>query len=161
VKRLLDAEAKVVASARNLPAMIERCSGVIVNISSVAALFPQIPLLHYSAAKAALITYSKGLAKEVASSGVRVNIVTPGNVESPGADAIRQDIFNAFGIDPSAVVAGIPLGRLGVPTDIAELVGFLVSDRTAWITGSNFIADGGESPGVCAFSMGMRLLPVQ
>ena len=126
--------------------MIERCSGVIVNISSVAALFPQIPLLHYSAAKAALITYSKGLAKEVASSGVRVNIVTPGNVESPGADAIRQDIFNAFGIDPSAVVAGIPLGRLGVPTDIAELVGFLVSDRAAWITGSNFIADGGESP---------------
>jgi len=63
-------------------------------------------------------------------------------------DAVRQDISQAYGIDPSAVVAAIPLGRAGVPTDIAELVGFLVSDRAAWITGSNFIVDGGESPGI-------------
>ncbi|MBC8067809.1 MAG: SDR family oxidoreductase, partial [Deltaproteobacteria bacterium] len=49
-------------------------------------------------------------------------------------------------IPSEALTAGIPLGRKGVPADIAELVGFLASDRGAWITGSNFIVDGGESP---------------
>ena len=133
-------------TAALLPGMLERGSGAIVNISSMAAITPMSPLLHYSAAKAALITYTKGLATEVAPRGVRVNTVTPGNVESPGADHIRQTLASAMGIDVAAISAGIPLGRPGVPTDISEIVGFLVSDRAAWITGSNFIIDGGQAP---------------
>jgi NAD(P)-dependent dehydrogenase (short-subunit alcohol dehydrogenase family) len=135
-------------TAALLPGMLERKSGVIVNISSVVALTPIPPLLHYAAAKAALITYSKGLAAELAPRGVRVNTVTPGNVQSPGADAIRSSIASDMGIHPDALTADIPLGRSGVPADIAEIVGFLVSDRAAWITGSNFIVDGGQTPSV-------------
>ncbi len=133
-------------TAALLPGMLERGSGAVVNISSMAAIVPVAPLLHYGAAKAALITYTKGLATELAPRGVRVNTVSPGNVESPGADAIRHDLTQAMGIDPSALIAGIPLGRSGVPADIAEIVGFLVSDRASWITGSNFVVDGGQVP---------------
>jgi NAD(P)-dependent dehydrogenase (short-subunit alcohol dehydrogenase family) len=132
-------------TAALLPGMIERGSGAVVNISSIAALAPMIPLMHYAAAKAALITYTKALATEVAAKGVRVNTVSPGNVESPGADYIREALASAMKIDVAAITAGVPLGRSGVPTDISEIVGFLVSDRAAWITGSNFIIDGGQS----------------
>jgi NAD(P)-dependent dehydrogenase (short-subunit alcohol dehydrogenase family) len=129
-----------------LPGMLERRSGSIVNISSGAALTPPAPLLHYSAAKAALISYGKGLATEMAPRGVRVNTVTPGNVVTPGADAVREEFTKAYGVTAEIVTSAIPLRRMGVPEDIAEIVGFLVSDRAAWTTGSNFIVDGGEYP---------------
>jgi NAD(P)-dependent dehydrogenase (short-subunit alcohol dehydrogenase family) len=135
-------------TAALLPGMIERKSGAIVNISSVAAITPMGPLLHYGAAKAALMSYTKGLATELAPHGIRVNLVTPGNVTSPGADAIRSTIGAAFGIDPAAMAASVPLGRNGVPTDISEIVGFLVSERAAWITGSELIIDGGQYPAI-------------
>lgn len=126
--------------------MIARRSGVIVNISTVAATIPTPPLAHYGAAKAALNAYSKSLASEVAAHGVRVNVVLPGNVSTPGANKIRDDMATALAVDASALTANIPLGRVGVPTDIAEMVGFLASDRAAWITGASFLVDGGESP---------------
>jgi NAD(P)-dependent dehydrogenase (short-subunit alcohol dehydrogenase family) len=69
-------------------------------------------------------------------------------VATPGADAVRADFTKAFGITTEAMTAAIPLRRMGIPQDIAELVGFLVSDRAAWITGSNFIVDGGQNPSV-------------
>jgi NAD(P)-dependent dehydrogenase (short-subunit alcohol dehydrogenase family) len=127
--------------------MLEKSSGVIVNISSGAALVSLPPLLHYASAKAALIAYGKGMATELAPKGIRVNTVTPGNVESPGADAIRGEFAAAYGIDPAAMVAAIPLGRAGVPNDVAEMVFFLSTARSAWITGANFIVDGGQHPG--------------
>ena len=126
--------------------MIARNSGVIVNISTVAALIPVPTLAHYGAAKAALNAYSKSLAAEVAPHGVRVNLVVPGNVTTPGADKIRGDFATAFGVEASALTANIPLGRVGAPTDVAAMVGFLVSDRAAWITGTSFVVDGGETP---------------
>jgi NAD(P)-dependent dehydrogenase (short-subunit alcohol dehydrogenase family) len=116
------------------------------NISTVAASIPTPPLAHYGAAKAALNAYSKSLASEVAPHGVRVVVISPGNVTSPGADKLRDDLAKGFSIDPAALTAQIPLGRKGVPADIAERVGFLVSPRGEWITGTNFIVDGGESP---------------
>jgi NAD(P)-dependent dehydrogenase (short-subunit alcohol dehydrogenase family) len=131
-----------------LPGMLERGRGSIVNISSVAALVAPGPLLHYSAAKAALISYGKGLATEMAPRGVRVNTVTPGNVVTPGADAVRAEFTKAHGVTAEMVSSAIPLRRMGVPEDIAEIVGFLVTDRAAWITGSNFIVDGGEYPSI-------------
>lgn len=135
-------------TAALLPGMLERGAGAIVNISSIVALAPPAPLVHYAAAKAALITYAKALATELAPRGVRVNTVSPGNVVSPGADAVRSSIASDLGIPVAAMTAGIPLGRAGVPADIAEIVDFLVSDRAAWITGSNFIVDGGQIQGV-------------
>ena len=128
-----------------LPMMKARRHGVIVNISSVAAFVAMPPLAHYGAAKAALNAYSKSLATELAPRGIRVNVVSPGNVTSPGADKIREDIASGAGLEPHALTAGIPLGRQGVPTDVSELVGFLVSERAAWITGSTFMIDGGEA----------------
>ncbi len=65
-----------------------------------------------------------------------------------GADVVRAEFTKAFGVTPEIMTAAIPLGRMGIPEDIAESVGFLVSDRAAWITGSNFIIDGGQSPAV-------------
>jgi NAD(P)-dependent dehydrogenase (short-subunit alcohol dehydrogenase family) len=136
-------------TAALLRGMLERKSGTIVNISSTAALTPPSgALIYYSSAKAAMNAWSKTLATEVAPQGVRVNTVTPGNVVTPGADVVRADLAKTFGISTEAMTAAIPLGRMGVPEDIAEMVGFLVSDRAAWITGSKFIVDGGQNPTV-------------
>lgn len=133
-----------------LPAMIERGAGVIVHISSSAAHVPVGALLHYSAAKAALSNYSKALAEEVAANGVRVNRVSPGMTETSAMAAVIDEIVTATGSDRDGAratlieaIGGIPLGRTGTPEDIANLVAFLVSDEAAWITGADYVIDGG------------------
>jgi NAD(P)-dependent dehydrogenase (short-subunit alcohol dehydrogenase family) len=117
--------------------------GAVVNIASTSAFDAGPVALHYGAAKAALLTYTRGMALEFAPAGVRVNAVTPGSVETPGGTEVLQEILDAMGAPMEAVSAQIPLGRRGVTSDIAEMVAFLVSDRSPWITGSNFMVDGG------------------
>ena len=95
-----------------LPPMIERGTGAIVNLSSTAALAVPVPLLHYGAAKAALIAYGAGLAKELGPAGIRVNTVTPGNVVTPGADEVRQASPIA---SPSRSRRSTPATRSGRP----------------------------------------------
>ncbi len=130
-----------------LPALREAGAGsAIVNISSGAALTPPPPLAHYGAAKAALNAYGKALAAELAPAGIRVTTIMPGNVLTPGADAIRQDIADAMGASLADITAAIPLGRPGDPRDIAEAVAYLVSDRAQWVTGVTLTVDGGELP---------------
>lgn len=130
-----------------LPALREAGpGGAIVNISSVAALTPDPPLAHYGAAKAALNAYGKALATELAPAGIRVTTIVPGNVLTPGADAIRQTFADAMGVSLADVTAGVPLGRPGDPRDIAETVAYLVSDRAQWVTGITLTVDGGELP---------------
>lgn len=130
-----------------LPAVREAGAGsVIINISSGAAVLPAGPLVHYGAAKAALNAYSKPLASELAPAGIRVTTIMPGNVLTPGADAIRQDFADAMGVSLEATTAGVPMGRPGDPRDIAEAVAFLASDRAQWVTGTTLTVDGGELP---------------
>lgn len=118
--------------------------GAIINISSESSLTPAPPVAHYGAAKAALDAYGKALAAELAPAGIRVVTVSPGNVLTPGADALRQDIADGIGVSPADLFAGIPLGRPGDPRDIAETVAFLASDRAQWITGTTLVIDGGQ-----------------
>lgn len=137
--------AAVRLNAALLPGLYERGRGSIINVSSAATLSPPPPMLHYSSAKSALATNTKGLAAEAGPRGVRVNTLTPGNVGSPGADAARQVIINAIG--GAALEAGglpFPLGRQGHVTDIAEAIAFLASDRAAWITATDLVVDGGQ-----------------
>jgi NAD(P)-dependent dehydrogenase (short-subunit alcohol dehydrogenase family) len=124
-------------------ALKESSAGAVVNIASTSAFDAGPVALHYGAAKAALLTYTRGMALELAPAGVRVNAVTPGSVETPGGTEVLQEILDAMGAPMEAVSAQIPLGRRGVTSDIAEMVAFLVSDRSPWITGSNFMVDGG------------------
>jgi NAD(P)-dependent dehydrogenase (short-subunit alcohol dehydrogenase family) len=121
----------------------ESSAGAVVNIASTSAFDAGPIALHYATAKAALLTYTRGMALEFAPAGVRVNAVTPGTVETPGGTEVLQSILDAMGADMDAITQTIPLGRRGVTGDIAEMVAFLVSERSSWITGANFMVDGG------------------
>lgn len=138
-----------------LPGMVERKSGVIIHISSIQRRLPLYEAtLAYAAAKAALTTYSKGLSKQFAPLGVRINTVAPGFIQTKAADALIERLSAETGSRETALNAlmdslgGIPLGRPGYPEEVAELVAFLASDRAASITGSEYVIDGGTLPAV-------------
>ncbi|GAB1820186.1 oxidoreductase [Herbidospora sp. RD11066] len=124
-------------TAALMPALRRSDSAAIVNVSSAGLGASPGPVAHYRAAKAALNTYTRSLAQELAPQGIRVTIVTPGPVHTPGADKVRE----AMGNPPEA--SAVPLGRLGEPSEVAELVAMLASDRGRWMTGANYYVDGG------------------
>ncbi|MDP9682582.1 NAD(P)-dependent dehydrogenase (short-subunit alcohol dehydrogenase family) [Streptomyces griseoviridis] len=128
------------------PGMRERRSGAVVHVSSAAVPTSAPPFLHYTAAKAALENYSRGLALELAPFGVRVNAVSPGRTATPGGEATREEWGKLVEAGPGQDVTAPPLGREGRPEDIADAVLFLVSDRSSWLTGRNLTVDGGEFP---------------
>jgi NAD(P)-dependent dehydrogenase (short-subunit alcohol dehydrogenase family) len=137
-----------------LPLMIAQGTGVIIHISSIQRRLPLFEAtLAYAAAKAALTTYSKGLSNEVGPKGVRVVSVAPGFTETTAATALIDRLAANAGTDQQVAreqlmqsLGGIPLGRPAWPTEVAELVAFLASDRAASITGSEYVIDGGTIP---------------
>lgn len=116
--------------------MTERGWGRIINISSVNGIKGQFGQTNYSAAKAGMAGFSKALAQEVVRKGVTVNTVSPGYVETDMVMAIRQEVRDQ-------IVAGIPMGRLAKPGEIAAVVAFLASEEAGYITGANISVNGG------------------
>ena len=117
--------------------MVAQQSGAVVNISSTAAYTGEGPS-HYCAAKAGLVGMSRSMARELASSNVRVNVVIPGPTNTPMMEGIPEEWMEQM-------IAGIPLRRMGEPVDIANMVVFLLSDASAFSTGQNFTVNGGSA----------------
>jgi len=123
-----------------LPALRASQAAAVVNISSAAASMPFGPFAHYGAAKAGLEYYSRTLAMELAPSGIRVNVVSPGVISTPGSEEFAR---TTPGFSPDDWLRYVPLGRIGATADIAEVVALLVSDRGKFLTGTNYRVDGG------------------
>lgn len=120
-----------------LPKMIEQNKGKIINIASIAGSIVGFPnLAHYSASKAAIVGFTKSLALEVARYGINVNAISPGPILTPGTMAFGEKMHEQIRMS-------IPLGRWGKPEDVANLVAFLASDESDFITGQNIVIDGG------------------
>ena len=117
--------------------MVKQKSGRIINISSVSGLAGQAGQTNYAASKAAVIGFSKSLAKELGSRNITVNVVAPGFVHT----ALTADILTEE--NTAQAVAATPLGRLGTAEDVAAAVAFLASNEASFITGQVLSVDGG------------------
>jgi NAD(P)-dependent dehydrogenase (short-subunit alcohol dehydrogenase family) len=137
-----------------IPAMVEHGGGAIVNVASVNSFFqPDAGTIDYGAAKAALVNLSKSLAQEFGAKGIHVNCISPGPVSTDlwlGDGGVAATVAAATGVDADTaretVVAGIggfATGRFTTPEEVATLVVVLASDRTANVTGANYVIDGG------------------
>ena len=137
-----------------LPQMITNKSGVIIHIGSIQAKLPLFDsTLAYAAAKAGLLNYSKGLSNEVAPKGVRVLTVSPGWIMTTSSSRLVERLaehsnfsFEEAKQELMQSLGGIPYGRPAEPKEIAELVGFLVSPRANYLTGTEYVIDGGTLP---------------
>jgi meso-butanediol dehydrogenase/(S,S)-butanediol dehydrogenase/diacetyl reductase len=133
-----------------VPEMARRGGGAIVNLSSVQGHACQPNVAAYVASKGAIHALTRAMALDHAAAGIRVNSVSPGSVRTPilslaartlGSDLSEEEVFARFG-------AAHPIGRIGEPEEIAELVAWLASDRAGFVTGADFVADGGLTAGL-------------
>jgi NAD(P)-dependent dehydrogenase (short-subunit alcohol dehydrogenase family) len=137
-----------------LPHMIKKQNGSIINISSESGRQPDTILLDYSAFKTAMLSVSKALANEFGPQGIRVNTVSPGPTRTPLWDkpgGFADNLAQQFGMDKEQAiehfakdVRQLPLGRIGLPEEIAAVVLFLASERASFVTGSEYTVNGGS-----------------
>ncbi|MBB5937406.1 2,3-dihydro-2,3-dihydroxybenzoate dehydrogenase [Streptomyces zagrosensis] len=128
--------------------MSERRSGCVVTVGSNAAGVPRTSMAAYAASKAAATMFTKCLGLELARSGVRCNVVSPGSTDTAMQRQLWTDPQAPLRVidgDPASYRVGIPLGRIAEPSDIAEAVAFLVSDRARHITMHDLYVDGGAT----------------
>jgi 3-oxoacyl-[acyl-carrier protein] reductase len=121
-----------------LPVMRKQGSGSIINIASVAGKEGNASMAPYSASKGAIITLTKTLGKELATSGIRVNCVSPALLETDMAKAMTPE-------QRALLTSKIPMGRLGNPEEVAAVVKFLASDESSFVTGQCYDVSGGRS----------------
>ncbi len=121
-----------------IEAMREQSFGRIVNISSINAQVGQFGQTNYSAAKSGMLGFTKALARESAGKGITVNAIAPGYIKTDMTSAIREDIL-------AQIIAGIPVGRMGEPEEIARCVLFLVGEGSGFITGETISINGGQN----------------
>lgn len=121
-----------------LPKMIEKKQGSIINISSIKGItqLSTLSTLTYATTKAGVISLTKSLAKAYANKGIRFNVIAPGYVETDQVKLWNEETFKKIN-------EGTLLGRMAQPSEIAPLVMFLASDEASYITGSEFLIDGG------------------
>ena len=126
-----------------LPSMIENGGGSIINMSSVASSLKGVPnRCAYSASKAAVIGLTKSIAADYVTQGIRCNAVCPGTVQSPSLEE-RLSAGGNYEEARAQFIARQPMGRIGEPEEIAELVAYLASDLAAYTTGQAMAIDGG------------------
>jgi 3-oxoacyl-[acyl-carrier protein] reductase len=116
--------------------MMKKRAGTIVNVSSIVGVHGNWGQTNYAASKAGIIGFTKSLARELGSRGVRANVVAPGYVKTQLTDVLPEEAT-------AAMLQNTPLGRLGEPEDVAGAVRFLCSDDAAFITGEVLLVDGG------------------
>ena len=116
--------------------MMKARNGRIINISSVVGIAGNAGQTNYSASKAGIIGFTKSLAKEVASRNILVNAVAPGFIETNMTDVLKQEVKDE-------IAKNIPLKRMGTPQDVANVVKFLASQDSSYITGQVISVDGG------------------
>jgi 3-oxoacyl-[acyl-carrier protein] reductase len=118
--------------------MMERKTGTIINVSSIAGRTGgALGSIHYSAAKGGLITFTKGLAKELGPYGVRVNAVSPGVIDTPYHEQFSSpEMMKTY-------AAQIPLGRVGTPAEVAQVICFLASEAAGYLVGETIEINGG------------------
>ncbi len=129
-----------------LPHMIEQKAGNILNIGSVSGIRATTYADAYSASKAAVHMLTRSLAKGYARDGIRVNCICPAHIDTRIMDT-TIDFFNSIGVksDRAKIDSLYPLGRRGMPEDVASLAVFLVSEQSSWMTGSLIVLDGGAT----------------
>jgi len=134
-----------------IPEMIRRGGGAIVNVASVQGFACQQNVAAYATTKGAIHTLTRSLALDHAAAGIRVNSVSPGSIRTPilekaargenGSDADVEEAYRRFG-------AAHPLGRIGEPEEVAELIAFLCSSKAGFCTGADYKIDGGLTAGI-------------
>jgi 3-oxoacyl-[acyl-carrier protein] reductase len=116
--------------------MMKRRGGSVVNLTSVVGVHGNAGQTNYAASKAGIIGFTKSLAKEMASRGVRANAVAPGYIQTALTDVLPEEV-------QQMILANTPLARLGTPEDVAGAVRFLCSDEASFVTGEVLLVDGG------------------